>query len=94
MPNTTDNTATAVENVDGWHVGYLLYIVEGFMMFALNLIVFLAIMRYEKLRKRKEYVIVGALALADAGNGLGTVQTLLYRTKWKSAVITIHSSQH
>jgi hypothetical protein len=59
---------------------YLVYIIEGAIMFGANLIVLLAVLRYKALRLRKEYVLVAAVSLANGLNGAAYFYAGVYRT--------------
>ena len=62
---TDDNDSKKAEYL----VGFLVYVFVGLAVFSLNMPIFLAVAIYEKLRAHKEYVVVAALALADAMDG-------------------------
>ena len=53
------------------YVSYYMYIVEGYMLFVINLLLALIIVRRKKLRSQKEYIIYLGNVLYDSFYGLG-----------------------
>uniref|UniRef100_A0A914VCT7 G-protein coupled receptors family 1 profile domain-containing protein n=1 Tax=Plectus sambesii TaxID=2011161 RepID=A0A914VCT7_9BILA len=53
-------------------VAAILYIVQGLLLMAANFIILIAVLRYPRLRHRKEYLMVAGLALVDGMGGVAT----------------------
>uniref|UniRef100_A0A914V2W1 G-protein coupled receptors family 1 profile domain-containing protein n=1 Tax=Plectus sambesii TaxID=2011161 RepID=A0A914V2W1_9BILA len=60
-------------------IKYSLYIVMGVLAGSVNISVAIALWRSPSLRRRKEYVVIGGLALADGLDGLATAMAGMYR---------------
>ena len=63
-----------------YQLSFLIYTPIGFLIFVMNLPIFLAVAIYKKLRYQKEYIVVASLALADAINGFGYLVAGAYRS--------------
>ena len=64
------NTEIVFHKKIDWKIWPTVHVLYCSFIFAVNAIVFVAILRYGELRRRKEYVLVASLAIGDAINGL------------------------
>uniref|UniRef100_A0A914V4F8 G-protein coupled receptors family 1 profile domain-containing protein n=1 Tax=Plectus sambesii TaxID=2011161 RepID=A0A914V4F8_9BILA len=74
LRNRTDGRVEQIVDplvVDNMIISWVLYGVEGCILTATNFPIVIAVLFYSKLRQQKEYVIIGARALADGIAGFG-----------------------
>ena len=60
---------------------YYVYLVEGSTLAVTNMMIFLAVAKYEALRFQKGYVIVAGLAFVDGWSGIAQLMAGIWRLK-------------